>query len=80
MRQAVIGVGTLTMLISGLVFKLASRIVLAMFMFWVIGFFYPFVAVTLGVPQATFYDFAASIFHPFAVAIHSMYDAVRCVR
>ena len=80
MRQGVIGSGTYALWVTGQLFKLASRVVLVMFMLWLIGFLYPFVAVALGAPQATFYDFAASILHPFGVVFHSMYDTARCVR
>jgi hypothetical protein len=71
--------GPLFMLILGLLAKLGSRILLVMFVLWLVGFLYPFVAVAVGIPQATFYDFAASIFRPFGVAFHDMYDATRCV-
>jgi hypothetical protein len=71
--------GPLFMMILALLFKLASKILLVMFVFWLVGFLYPFVAVAVGIPQATFYDFAANIFHPFTDAFHGMYDTAGCV-
>jgi len=72
--------GPLFALIIGLLLKLGSRILLMMFVLWLIGFLYPFVAVAMGIPQATFYDFASSILHPFIAVFQGMYDASRCVR
>jgi hypothetical protein len=55
-----------------------SRILAVMFVFWLVGFLYPFVAVAVGIPQATFYDFVAGIFHPFGVVFHQMYETTSC--
>ena len=80
MRQGVIGMGTLTILVTSLLFKLASRILLVMFVFWLIGFLYPFVAIALGIPQLMFYDLVASAVHSVGNAFHDAHDASQCVR
>jgi hypothetical protein len=80
MRNGVIGVGTLTTLFVGVIIKTAGRVLFAMFVLWLIGFFYPFVSLALGVPEATFYDFVSSIVHSVVNVLHGARDASQCVR
>ena len=72
--------GPLFRLILSFLVWAGSRILAVMFVFWLIGFLFPFVAVAVGIPYATFYDFAAHVLHPFSAAVQRMYDTAQCVR
>src|SRR5690242_10472313 len=56
MRDSVIGLGALVLALASLLLKAATRIILVLFVVWLIGMLWPHVARSLGLPYTTVYQ------------------------
>jgi hypothetical protein len=56
MRDSVIGLGALVLALATLLLKAATRIILVLFVVWLIGALWPVVARSLGLPYTTVYQ------------------------
>ena len=73
MRAQVIGLGTLLFAMSSMLLRSALQILIFMGVLWLIGFLYPFVARSLGLPQTTLYEFFRNVGQGAGYLIHDLF-------
>jgi hypothetical protein len=61
MNSALVSFGSLLLAFASLLLKAAFKILIFMFVLWLVGTLWPYVADALGMPYGTVYDFYLSI-------------------
>ena len=62
MKEQIIGLGSLFLILSGMLRRSTAKVAITMIVFWLIGKSFPIVADALGLPYQSFFDFFKDLY------------------